>query len=95
MRPLSAIAAQSPAGQRISKSTPLLSDQVHFFADLRIIGLPISAHRFRIDTNQDAGPTSGLSQQIFQHDIVQHNFCHQTLQLTVLVLKLLQALGIG
>ena len=41
-----------------------------------------------------ASVSSGLSQQILQHDIVQHHIRHQTLQLSVLVLKLLQALGI-
>jgi hypothetical protein len=36
-----------------------------------------------------------LSQQILQHNIIQHHIRHQALELAVLVLKLLQAFGIG
>ena len=39
--------------------------------------------------------SSGLSQQILQDNIVQHHICNQAFELAVLILKLLQALGVG
>jgi len=84
-----------------------ISDSANFYVsaerifDPTLKGVPVIVLSNNDDPSLPAAPrpaarpvSSGLSQQVLQNHIVEHDVCHQALQLGVLVLKLLQASGV-